>query len=1214
VPQYVTYKDPKGKTQYRTFLGQYVIKPRGMYRIGHDFENSYFKNAIKLGESTAEQARAAIASFADLESMQEEKVELLELGEPATSEPETIELTAEEQKEIAEREVRNAEYEKELDQILTLTHIRPEEYTALQTLIDAMPKRGKTERPAAESDYYLPVKFFERMRADADLQHLQAMLQEMFASRNQKQCFDFLTELAARNHLPAIAHYIPRQPSIAHAFSLLMCTIKESLNETEQTTMALHYEKVNNLELRFDFGESLNSSVASHLDATAEMFSESTTTETLLDESDCRQLRAVQSAIAKEYRDRLEAHSKPETRKGWFSFFNAGCAPEEKEILDFWAPTFERGNFRGSSIIDMINKYHQTPPRVVLNAISIELGFSHLPILMREESMAMHYMVIRELVYRGAQDKDVRYSLNGLTVFNQVVAKARRQLAGHEAEFNRLISRALAQHPEETTTTTTTRMPLTTESLAVAVYDRDKAAKEVTAISSLSSRGTIGNGFANGLKVGELHDSSPLITRLATDPTWRIIKEETLISDIEKELPPHMVAILNLMFPDGKLPAGLSIPAEPSTMPTDQEIMGDVNNVVASLMHLGNPSISYYDQYLENLNQDDNEIWGMFSMVIATAVAICTLGAGTPLMAAAIASGTDAGLQALGMAVGATHKFNIMETIAAGLGAAVGSGAGRLTGDLLGKGGTFLPLLTERVAAAAAQNATSQLTRFALSGGDINFSKKAFYSAIATAAASAAIEFNLGGNEDELSTLRNKYAREQVRAKMLGSIAGEGIDAAINHRDLKLDRLIANAITTGIKTAAETSDIRLGISHKVEPKIESQKGGSINRYQEKTAPTTKQTSASQGIPVIMKNAGSGTYAHYTGEGEGSSDIHSVYKSEGDLVTEEFYHHWDYYLPTESSLTPSINIGSGRPTETIYHQLQQQRAHNPGALHHQPESSKWDSFNHGFWNFIDATNRSYEHTMASFVATGKAVKTLYEHPSAIVNGIEYLYSHPGEVVAKIGSSIDRTATKFIDGDINTKYEMILNGISDNVTGSLIGGAAVKATTTAAAAGTKLVGATLTQTKSAGLLLAGIIKTGEKVPNGGTVNHMAHNAADALRQRTVLRLREGNILDSHGKLTSFAIDESKHAMNPNAVLKNLSVVRELTKDGSHITDWQKMTTPSVEMHTGQRIQVHYYRNKVTGEINYTHQDFKVKGTVDLYPRRPTPEPMIQPPYRP
>jgi hypothetical protein len=50
-------------------------------------------------------------------------------------------------------------------------------------------------------------------------------------------------------------------------------------------------------------------------------------------------------------------------------------------------------------------------------------------------------------------------------------------------------------------------------------------------------------------------------------------------------------------------------------------------------------------------------------------------------------------------------------------------------------------LLTERVAAAAAQNATSQLTRFAVSGGRVNFNKQAFYSAIATAAASAAIEF-----------------------------------------------------------------------------------------------------------------------------------------------------------------------------------------------------------------------------------------------------------------------------------------------------------------------------------------------------------------------------------------------------------------------------------------------------------------------------------------
>jgi hypothetical protein len=461
---------------------------------------------------------------------------------------------------------------------------------------------------------------------------------------------------------------------------------------------------------------------------------------------------------------------------------------------------------------------------------------------MREQTPAMYYMVFRELVYRGAQDDDVHFSIKGSTVFNKVVNKARSQLAGHEAEFNRLISRSLAKHPQ------TTREPSAVAELAMTrmsgaassalpVYDRNKAATDATAISSLSSRGTVGNGFANGLKIGELHDSSPLITRLATDPTWRNIKEETLISDIEKELPPHMVAILNLMFPDGKLPAGLSIPAEPNTMPTDQEIIGDVNTVVASLMHLGNPTVSYYDQYLANLNQDDGDMWGFFAMVVAGALTVVTLGTSTPLMAAVVASGSDAGLQALGMAVGANHKFNIAETIAAGLGAAVGSGAGQLTSDLLGKAGnTFTRLLAERVASAAAQNATSQLTRFALSGGRVNFNKQAFYSAIATAAASAAIEFNLGGSKDELSTARNKYAREQVRAKVLSSLAAESIDAAINHRDIKLDRLIANAVTTGITTAAETSDVQLGITYKPDPTVQSNKGGAKNIYQAKAVP------------------------------------------------------------------------------------------------------------------------------------------------------------------------------------------------------------------------------------------------------------------------------------------------------------------------------------------------------------------------------------------
>lgn len=79
-----------------------------------------------------------------------------------------------------------------------------------------------------------------------------------------------------------------------------------------------------------------------------------------------------------------------------------------------------------------------------------------------------------------------------------------------------------------------------------------------------------------------------------------------------------------------------------------------------------------------------------------------------------------------------------------------------------------------------------------------------------------------------------------------------------------------------------------------------------------------------------------------------------------------------------------------------------------------------------------------------------------------------------------------------------------------------------------------------------------------------------------------------------------------------MKNPSVINELTKNGSRITDWTKLSTQSIEMPTGQRIQVHFYKNQVTGEINYTHSDFKVKNPVYAFSKAPNKEPIMTPPY--
>lgn len=123
---------------------------------------------------------------------------------------------------------------------------------------------------------------------------------------------------------------------------------------------------------------------------------------------------------------------------------------------------------------------------------------------------------------------------------------------------------------------------------------------------------------------------------------------------------------------------------------------------------------------------------------------------------------------------------------------------------------------------------------------------------------------------------------------------------------------------------------------------------------------------------------------------------------------------------------------------------------------------------------------------------------------------------------------------------------------------------------------------------------------------------NSAADALRLRTELALREANILTLEGKLTPQAVNKSTEALRGGATIRNPSAIKELTSDGSKVGQWQKRATPSVELSTGQRIRVHFYQNEVTGKVNYSI-DFKVKGVVEGFSRKPRVEPKV-PPYNP
>lgn len=113
--------------------------------------------------------------------------------------------------------------------------------------------------------------------------------------------------------------------------------------------------------------------------------------------------------------------------------------------------------------------------------------------------------------------------------------------------------------------------------------------------------------------------------------------------------------------------------------------------------------------------------------------------------------------------------------------------------------------------------------------------------------------------------------------------------------------------------------------------------------------------------------------------------------------------------------------------------------------------------------------------------------------------------------------------------------------------------------------------------------------------GTADQHASTPQSALKLRTELAFKQAGILTNDGKLTQKAIKGSSEVILADGVIRNPSVVKTLTKDGSKISDWKKFTTESIRMPNGQSMQIHYYKNVKTGKIDYKTQDYKVKGEV-------------------
>jgi RHS repeat-associated protein len=120
---------------------------------------------------------------------------------------------------------------------------------------------------------------------------------------------------------------------------------------------------------------------------------------------------------------------------------------------------------------------------------------------------------------------------------------------------------------------------------------------------------------------------------------------------------------------------------------------------------------------------------------------------------------------------------------------------------------------------------------------------------------------------------------------------------------------------------------------------------------------------------------------------------------------------------------------------------------------------------------------------------------------------------------------------------------------------------------------------------------------KTPKNAAVG--ANNVNNAVRLKVQLALEEQGILTKGGKgLTEKAIREAREITLAGDRITNPEVVKELTKIGGPIEQWGKFSTTTINLSTGQRIQVHFYMNKVTGQISYKPwYDFKVKGKIYL-----------------
>lgn len=115
----------------------------------------------------------------------------------------------------------------------------------------------------------------------------------------------------------------------------------------------------------------------------------------------------------------------------------------------------------------------------------------------------------------------------------------------------------------------------------------------------------------------------------------------------------------------------------------------------------------------------------------------------------------------------------------------------------------------------------------------------------------------------------------------------------------------------------------------------------------------------------------------------------------------------------------------------------------------------------------------------------------------------------------------------------------------------------------------------------------------IPKSTNERQDASSAVNRAQMQAQLSLEQAGLIDKNGHLTQLGISSSI-VNKPGEELENVKVIKRLTSDGSKISDWAKVTTPSVNLPSGDRIRVHFYLNSNTGKIE-RGIDYKVKGDI-------------------